>query len=401
MFAAEKTTLSIGGPFGMGLTAEGDNLILRALTAAKAEPQYVTLEKHLPVSAGIGGGSANAAAVLRMCGVDDLHIAVSLGADVPVCLRSETAHMTGIGEDVTLMPGLGQLHALLVNPRVAVSTGAIFKAFDAAPDIRETPRPMKTSGDLLSRALDGRNDLEPIAMAQAPVIGDVLRGRRLRDYGLRGRDVLPAIRYWRRTAFSFDTRFCDRCNGVNFMDGANGFMGSFMLIASLALMMLAMTLGAMTAAILAGALCFGLLGFLPYNFRRNAEIFCGDVGSLLAGFIFAIASLMLVKEVPELPLLYVGPILLLPFLADILMTLGSRAKRRENIFAAHSTHLYQRLIRSGWSHAKVSFAYAGAGLLCANIAVFAVFNGVIGSLWMLLLLAFLAGVLKVWAERRL
>lgn len=175
MFAAEKTTLSIGGPFGIGLTADGDNLILRALTAAKAGPQYVTLKKHLPVSAGIGGGSANAAAVLRMCGVDELHIAVALGADVPVCLRSETAHMTGIGEDVTLMPGMGHLHALLVNPRVAVSTAAIFKAFDAAPDIRETPRPMKISGDLLSSALDGRNDLEPIAIAQAPIIGDVLR----------------------------------------------------------------------------------------------------------------------------------------------------------------------------------------------------------------------------------
>jgi len=175
MFAAEKTTLSIGGPFGMGLTAEGDNLILRALTAAKVKPQYVTLEKHLPVSAGIGGGSANAAAVLRMCGVDDLHIAVSLGADVPVCLHSQTAHMTGIGEDVSLMPDMGQLHALLVNPRVAVSTAAIFKALDAAPDVRVTPRPMKMDGDLLSRALDGRNDLEPIAMAQAPVIGDVLR----------------------------------------------------------------------------------------------------------------------------------------------------------------------------------------------------------------------------------
>ena len=102
-------------------------------------------------------------------------MAVSLGADVPVCLRSETAHMTGIGEDVTLIPDMGQLHALLVNPRVAVSTGAIFKAFDASPDIRETPRPMRANGDLLSRALDGRNDLEPIAMAQAPVIGDVLR----------------------------------------------------------------------------------------------------------------------------------------------------------------------------------------------------------------------------------
>jgi len=60
MFAADKTTLSIGGPFGRGLTADSDNLILRALSAAKADPQYVTLEKHLPVSAGIGGGSANA-----------------------------------------------------------------------------------------------------------------------------------------------------------------------------------------------------------------------------------------------------------------------------------------------------------------------------------------------------
>jgi len=175
MIRSDETTLSIGGPFGKGLTAQSDNLILRALDAAKAKTHNITLEKNLPVSAGIGGGSANAAAVLRQCGIDDLRIAVSLGADVPVCLRSETAHMTGIGEDVTPIPGMGQLHALLINPRVAVSTGAIFKAFDVAPDIRETPRPMKTSGDLLSRALDGRNDLEPIAMAQAPVIGDVLR----------------------------------------------------------------------------------------------------------------------------------------------------------------------------------------------------------------------------------
>lgn len=175
MAPAKATALSISGPFGAGLTAEKDNLIFRALTAAKARPQDVHLIKNLPISAGIGGGSANAAAVLRMCGVDDLRIAIGLGADVPVCLRSETAHMTGIGEDVTPMPHLGQLHAVLINPGVAVSTGGIFKAFDAAPNIRETPRPMKSSGDLLARALDGRNDLEPIAIAQAPVIGDVLR----------------------------------------------------------------------------------------------------------------------------------------------------------------------------------------------------------------------------------
>lgn len=148
---------------------------MRALSAAKTKPQSVLLEKHLPISAGIGGGSANAAAILRLCGVDDPQISIGLGADVPVCLASQTAHMTGIGEDVKLIPQMGQLHAVLVNPAVAVSTGAIFKAFDAAPDIRETPRPMKTSGDLLSRALDGRNDLEPIAIAQAPIIADALR----------------------------------------------------------------------------------------------------------------------------------------------------------------------------------------------------------------------------------
>ena len=175
MFSAKETKLSIDGPFGKGLTANDDNLILRALMAARAGPQNVRLEKHLPVSAGIGGGSANAAAILRMCGIDDLHLAVSLGADVPVCLRAETAQMTGIGEDVTPLPDMGQLQALLVNPGIAVSTGSVFKAFDAAKDIRETPRPMKISGDLLSRALDGRNDLEPIAILQAPIIGDVLR----------------------------------------------------------------------------------------------------------------------------------------------------------------------------------------------------------------------------------
>ena len=190
-------------------------------------------------------------------------------------------------------------------------------------------------------------------------------------------------------------------NGVNFMDGANGFMGSFMLIASLALTMLALTLGAMTAAILAGALTFGLLGFLPYNFRRRAQIFCGDVGSLLTGFVFAIASLLLVKKVPDVPLLYVGPILLLPFLADTLMTMFGRVRRKENLLKAHSSHLYQKLIRSGWSHSKVSLVYAGAALLCANIAIVAVFSGMIGSFWGLLLLAFLAGLIKVGVERRL
>ena len=190
-------------------------------------------------------------------------------------------------------------------------------------------------------------------------------------------------------------------NGVNFMDGANGFMGSFMLIASLSLTMLAMTVGAMTSALLAGAVTFGLLGFLPYNFRPKAQIFCGDIGSLLVGFLFAIASLMLVKEAPDFRLLYVGPILLLPFLADIFMTLLSRLKRRENLLAAHSSHLYQKLIRAGWGHTKVTLTYTVLGVVCANITIFAAFSGMISSLSLLLLLALVAGAVKVGVERRL
>ncbi len=189
-------------------------------------------------------------------------------------------------------------------------------------------------------------------------------------------------------------------NGINFMDGANGLMASFMFIASLALMMLAAQMGAITTAILAGALTFGLLGFLPYNFKKNAQIFCGDVGSLLVGFIFAIAALMLAKEAPDFRPLYLGPLLLLPFLADILMTMATRLRAKENLLAPHSAHLYQRLIRSGWSHAQVSWTYAAAGVICANLAMFAVFSGLIASLWGLLMLAVIAGVVKAAVQKR-
>ena len=136
MQPAGQMGLDITGPFSKGLSAAGDNLILRAAEAAKAPPHNITLDKHLPVAAGIGGGSANAASILRLCGAQDSDIAAGLGADVPVCLLSKTARMSGIGQEVAPLSGLGQLFAVLVNPGVAVSTAAIFKAFDAAPDVR-------------------------------------------------------------------------------------------------------------------------------------------------------------------------------------------------------------------------------------------------------------------------
>jgi len=171
---ADETALTIVG--ADELPTDGNNLIIRAMQMVEASPHHIHLVKNLPVSAGLGGGSANAAAVLRQFSSDksDTELAFNLGADVPVCRASQTAMMRGIGGDVTPLSGLGQLSAILVNPGVAVSTGAIFKAMDAQP--RETdPKESASKGDLLSRALSGTNDMQEAAIMQAPVISDVLR----------------------------------------------------------------------------------------------------------------------------------------------------------------------------------------------------------------------------------
>lgn len=187
--AGDKASLSIIGPCSEGLSAGDDNLIMKAIAAvavhADIPPFKITLTKNLPVAAGLGGGSANAAAMLRILQnfveLPDktwAEIALSLGADVPVCLLSQTAHMTGIGEGVSPVAGLRSMAAVLINPRVPTPTGAVFKAFDSmtgenAP--RDTPRPQLTGGDMTARTMDGRNDLEPPAIAAVPIINDVLR----------------------------------------------------------------------------------------------------------------------------------------------------------------------------------------------------------------------------------
>lgn len=196
LFAPDKTglKLDISGPFGEGLKAENDNLILKAAKAfferENISPAgHFRLEKNLPLSSGIGGGSADAAAALRLLmwehhGPDSLKadsphhakmigIAQSIGADVPVCYISKTSRMSGIGEVVELMPGLGRVPALLVNPGFAVSTPEVFKAFDIGKQ-HEIPRP-QGSGDLLSRAQAGRNDLQPVAISLRPEIGELIR----------------------------------------------------------------------------------------------------------------------------------------------------------------------------------------------------------------------------------
>jgi len=184
--ASPVTRLTLQGPYSRDLAISEDNLILRAVRcvqhmARKEDAHFAfDLVKKLPVSSGMGGGSADAAAALRLLEpyVDlteaQWHkITVHLGADVPVCRLSKTAHMTGIGEEVAALDGLGQVDAILVNPNLAVSTAQIFKDFDSA-NPKDTPRPQKTSGSLLERARDGRNDLQPIAIDLCPAISDVL-----------------------------------------------------------------------------------------------------------------------------------------------------------------------------------------------------------------------------------
>lgn len=149
-----------------------------AFTAAFAPNVHhaITLEKRLPIASGIGGGSADAAATLRA--LARLHaipstdprlhqIAAKLGADVPACLANRTTLGTGKGDTLTDLEGLANTPLLLVNPNVAVSTAAVFKAWDGQD---RGPIP---EGDLLARATAGRNDLEPPALALAPVITEV------------------------------------------------------------------------------------------------------------------------------------------------------------------------------------------------------------------------------------
>lgn len=182
---SDGLSLDISGPFGAGLRAESDNLILKAagvfFSHFKIAPKgHFHLKKNLPLASGIGGGSADAAAALRLLAyefnvdtTDMMSLAESIGADVPVCYRSETSHMSGIGEIVKSLPKLGAIPVLLVNPGFAVSTPRIFKAYDA--ELRAImPKPQITADDLLAMSHGGQNDLEEIAISLRPEIGRLI-----------------------------------------------------------------------------------------------------------------------------------------------------------------------------------------------------------------------------------
>ena len=177
---ADDLSLSIEGPFGEGLSAGDDNLILRAARMVGGSGRFV-LTKRLPVASGMGGGTSDAAAALHLLGArPDAAAAMTLGADLPVCLQAPApARMTGLGEGVSPVAGIPALSLVLVNPGVHLSTPSVFRAL---PVKTNAPMPFDTlprdaDAPALARWLQSqRNDLQAPACALAPTIQTALDG---------------------------------------------------------------------------------------------------------------------------------------------------------------------------------------------------------------------------------
>jgi len=172
---APTTSLRVSGPRAAGVPGGPENLVLRA-AALMGVTAAVTLEKHLPAAAGIGGGSSDAAAVLRalarLAG-RPMPQALALGADVPACLMARAARIRGIGEDVTPIAEFPALDAVLVNPGLSVATPAVFARLIRRdnPAMPATLPAWPDAAACIGWLAAQRNDLEEPAAALCPEIG--------------------------------------------------------------------------------------------------------------------------------------------------------------------------------------------------------------------------------------
>lgn len=192
--AADDLSFHVTGPNAAALadTPDADNLVLRAarlLDAGAGRGASITLDKHLPVAAGIGGGSADCAAALRALNTlwglgHDLAalgaLGLDLGADVPVCVQApRPCVMSGIGEKIGRAPAMPQMWCVLVNPGVPVATGPVFKALNAQPTTAESdtfwPGGFSDAKAATRFMMTCRNDLEPPARTMVPEVGETIR----------------------------------------------------------------------------------------------------------------------------------------------------------------------------------------------------------------------------------
>lgn len=188
---ADHLSLRIVGPFAGDLADGDDNLVLRAVralaeVAGRPLPIALTLDKRLPVAAGLGGGSSDAGAALKLARdvfslpFDDERlagIAGTLGADGPMCLHARAAWAEGRGDRLTFEPRLPPLPTVLINPRVPSPTGAVYAAYDSCPQAAaDRPPP---PGDWRQAAVVGwlaaqRNDLQAPASGLQPAVAEAL-----------------------------------------------------------------------------------------------------------------------------------------------------------------------------------------------------------------------------------
>ena len=177
--AANTTVLSVTGPQVAGVPKDETNSVIQAASLMNRSVS-VTLDKHLPTAAGIGGGTADAAACLRA--ISELFATplpesvMSLGADVPVCMAGRAARMQSIGDHIALLTDLPPLFAVLANPGIAVSTTRVFGELETKEN---PPMPQKipafpSSRQFVNWLAQQRNDLQEPAILVQPVIGDVL-----------------------------------------------------------------------------------------------------------------------------------------------------------------------------------------------------------------------------------
>ncbi len=186
-----RIDLAIEGRFAADLAGDGDNLVVRAARLLAGEARAagravgdlrLTLVKRLPIASGIGGGSSDAAATLRLLdrvwrlGLERDRLArlsAPLGADLPMCVAGRPLRATGIGDALVPVDGLPALSAVLVNPGVAVSTPTVFRALERRDSPSLGPLPTDPTG-LVAAIAAMRNDLEPPARRLAPAIDEVV-----------------------------------------------------------------------------------------------------------------------------------------------------------------------------------------------------------------------------------
>jgi len=189
---AQADSLEISGPFARALAGPGSNLVMRALAAFRqrwpgAVPDGLAMHlvKNLPVAAGIGGGSADAAAALRILAglattpvpiADLADLAATLGADVPACLLSRPLVARGVGEILSPLPEFPGCHIVLVNPLIPVATADVFRRLRAHDNyaLPALPEPLTRPAQLGLWLAETRNDLQPPVVKLVPEIGDII-----------------------------------------------------------------------------------------------------------------------------------------------------------------------------------------------------------------------------------